>query len=151
MTSMTEGGSMLEWEAAVRLACFAVAFAVLAAWEAISPWRPLSVRRPLRWMSNLGLVALNTVAVRLVIAVTAAGAALLCEEQHWGLLHQVAWPAWVETVLAVLVFDLVIYLQHVMFHAVPALWRLHLVHHADLDLDVTTGLRFHTLEILLSL
>jgi sterol desaturase/sphingolipid hydroxylase (fatty acid hydroxylase superfamily) len=75
---------------------------------------------------------------------------MLAESRSWGLLHQVRWPAWLEVALAVLAFDLAIYLQHVMFHAVPALWRLHMVHHADLDFDVTTGLRFHTLEILLS-
>jgi sterol desaturase/sphingolipid hydroxylase (fatty acid hydroxylase superfamily) len=85
-----------------------------------------------------------------LLPVTAVGAALVAESKGWGLLHLVRWPGWLEVLLAVTALDLAIYLQHVMFHAVPALWRLHMVHHADLDFDVTTGLRFHTLEIVLS-
>jgi sterol desaturase/sphingolipid hydroxylase (fatty acid hydroxylase superfamily) len=101
-------------------------------------------------MSNLGLIALNVILVRLVVPLTAVGMAAVAENRGWGLLHQFAAPGWVKLVIAVAALDFAIYLQHVMFHAVPALWRLHMVHHADLDFDVTTGLRFHTLEILLS-
>lgn len=122
----------------------------MALWELLAPRRRLTVRKAPRWASNLGLVVLNTIAARLLIPVTAVAAAMLAESRGWGLLHLVHWPAWLEVLLAVLAFDLAIYLQHVMFHAVPVLWRLHMVHHADLDFDVTTGLRFHTLEILLS-
>src|SRR6185369_7583676 len=103
------------------------------------------------WSGNLGLVALDTLLVRLLIPVGAVGLALLAQERGWGVLNNVSLPGWLAVVLAFLALDFVIYLQHVMFHAVPALWRLHMVHHADLDFDTTTGVRFHTLEILLSL
>jgi len=119
-------------------------------WELFAPRRRLSVRKAPRWASNLGLVVLNGILARFLVPITAVAAALVCESRAWGLLHLVEWPYWLEALLTVVAFDLAIYLQHVMFHAVPALWRLHMVHHADLDFDVTTGLRFHTLEILLS-
>ena len=137
-------------EITVRLGFFLGVLLIMAFWELLAPRRSLTVRKAPRWVSNLGLVALNVMLVRMVVPITAAGAALVAESRGWGLLHLVNWPVWLEIVLAVLAFDLAIYLQHVMFHAVPALWRLHMVHHADLDFDVTTGLRFHTLEILLS-
>lgn len=137
-------------EIALRLGCFGGVLLVMALWEFLAPRRPLSVRKAPRWASNLGLVAVNVVLARFLVPITAVAAAVVAQTRAWGLLHQVDWPSWVEVVLALIAFDLAIYLQHVMFHAVPSLWRLHLVHHADLDFDVTTGLRFHTLEILLS-
>jgi len=137
-------------EIAVRLGFFGSVLLVMTLWELLAPRRRLTVRKAPRWTSNLGLVALNTVAGRLLMPITAVGTAMLAESRGWGLLHQVHWPTWLEVVLAALALDLAIYLQHVMFHAIPAFWRLHRVHHADLDFDVTTGLRFHTLEILLS-
>lgn len=143
--------NLLDNEAVVRLSGFAVVFAAVALWELAVPRRRLNVRKPLRWASNLGLVALNTVAVRLIVPMGAVGMALLAEERGWGLFHQLAVPSWAGVLLGVIVLDLVIYLQHVMFHAIPVLWRLHMVHHADLDFDVSTGIRFHTLEILLSM
>ncbi len=137
-------------EVAIRLGCFLAVLVAMAAWEVFAPKRELIAGKPWRWTSNLTLVFLNAALARLVIPVTAVAAALFANSQGWGLLQLVKWPWWLEIAIAVLVFDLAIYLQHVMFHAVPLLWRLHLVHHADLDFDVTTGLRFHTLEILLS-
>lgn len=137
-------------EAIVRLGAFAAVLLVMALWELLAPRRRLTIRKAPRWASNLGLVVLNTIAARVLIPSTAVATAMWAESRGCGLLHLVNWPTWLEVVLAVLAFDLAIYLQHVMFHAVPALWRLHMVHHADLDFDVTTGLRFHTLEILLS-
>lgn len=134
----------------VRLGSFGAVLVVMALWEFLAPRRRLTVRKTPRWGSNLALVGLNSVLVRFVVPITAVGAAVVAESRGWGWLHLVDWPAWLEFVLAVVVLDLAIYLQHVMFHAVPVLWRLHMVHHADLDFDVTTGLRFHTLEILLS-
>jgi sterol desaturase/sphingolipid hydroxylase (fatty acid hydroxylase superfamily) len=138
-------------EIAVRLGCFLGVLLVMAIWEVLTPRRPLTVRKAPRWTSNLGLVVFNAVLARFLVPVTAVGAAILAESRGWGLLHLVNWPIWLEILLAILAFDLAIYLQHVMFHAVPLLWRLHMVHHVDLDFDVTTGLRFHTLEILLSM
>lgn len=137
-------------EVAVRLGFFGGVLFVMTLWELLAPRRRLTVRKAPRWASNLGLVVLNGILARFLVPITAVAAALLCESRTWGLLHLVDWPYWFEALLAVVAFDLAIYLQHVMFHAVPALWRLHMVHHADLDFDVTTGLRFHTLEILLS-
>jgi sterol desaturase/sphingolipid hydroxylase (fatty acid hydroxylase superfamily) len=143
--------AMVTHEPAIRLGCFLGVLLLMALWEALAPRRRLTVRRPLRWTSNLGLVALNTLAARLLVPMGAVGVALAAQENGWGLFHNVALPDWLAVVLAVVVLDLAIYLQHVMFHAVPMLWRLHMVHHADLDFDVTTGARFHTIEILLSL
>src|SRR5262249_38394150 len=103
-----------------------------------------------RWFSNLGLVALNSVLVRLVLPLSAFGTALVATDHAWGLLNRWSAPTWIKFAIALAALDFAIYLQHVLFHAVPMLWRLHMVHHADLDFDVTTGLRFHTLEILIS-
>ena len=137
-------------EIAVRLGFFGSVLLVMALWELLAPRRLLTVCKAPRWASNLSLVVLNIVMARLLVPITAVGAAVIAQTREWGLLHQVDWPSWVEVVIAVLAFDLAIYLQHVMFHAIPALWRLHMIHHADLDFDVTTGLRFHTVEILIS-
>ncbi len=137
-------------EIAVRLGFFGGILSVMVLWELAAPRRRLSVRKGPRWASNLGLVAMNVFLARLLVPISAVAASVVAESRGWGLLHQADWPLWVEVILAVLAFDLAIYLQHVMFHAVPVLWRLHMVHHADLDFDVTTGLRFHTVEILLS-
>lgn len=137
-------------EIIVRLASFGGVLLAMAMWELFLPKRKLTVGKPLRWASNLGLVVLNSIVVRLIVPMTAVAGATFADSRGWGLLQLVDWPNWLEIVLAVTVFDLVIYLQHVMFHAVPALWRIHMVHHVDLDIDVTTGLRFHTVEIFLS-
>jgi len=137
-------------EAAVRLGSFVAILLLMTVWELLAPRRRLSVRKGPRWASNLGLVVVNTLCARVLIPITAVSAASVAQSRHWGMLHQVEWPNWVEVVLAVIALDFAIYLQHVMFHAVPLFWRLHMVHHADLDFDVTTGLRFHTIEILLS-
>jgi sterol desaturase/sphingolipid hydroxylase (fatty acid hydroxylase superfamily) len=142
--------NLLAHEPAIRLAFFIGMLVAMAAWEAVLPRRPRAVSRWVRWPSNLGIVALNTLALRLVFPLAAVGLAALGEERGWGLLNNLALPGWARFALAVAVLDLAIYLQHVMFHAVPALWRLHRMHHADLDFDVTTGARFHPVEILLS-
>lgn len=141
----------MQHEPLIRLASFVGVLVLMALWELLAPRRKLIVGKPLRWISNLGLVALNSIAVRVVFSIGAVGLALMTEERQWGLFNNLSLPAWLAVVLAVIALDLVIYLQHVMFHAVPLLWRLHMVHHADLDFDVTTGVRFHTIEILLSL
>jgi sterol desaturase/sphingolipid hydroxylase (fatty acid hydroxylase superfamily) len=142
---------ILSHEPAIRLGFFFGVFALVALWEAIAPRRPARLGRWSRWPSNLGIVALNTVLVRLLLPTTAVALAVVGEREGWGLLHQIALPGWVTLPLAVIALDLVVYLQHVMVHAVPALWRLHRVHHADLHFDVTTGARFHPIEILLSM
>jgi sterol desaturase/sphingolipid hydroxylase (fatty acid hydroxylase superfamily) len=140
----------LHTESVVRLSFFAGILALMVVIELLCPRRQLAVGKPLRWLSNLGLVALNSLIIRIVLPIGIAGVALLTQERGWGLLNNVDMPIWLAVALAVVALDLLIYLQHVMFHAVPLLWRLHMVHHADLDFDVTTGLRFHTIEVLLS-
>jgi sterol desaturase/sphingolipid hydroxylase (fatty acid hydroxylase superfamily) len=138
-------------EPAIRLACFGGVFALMALWEIWAPRRERSVSRAVRWPNNLGVVVVDTVLVRLLLPTAAVGIALQAEAKGWGLLALVDWPYALKVVVSVVVLDLAIYLQHVLFHAVPALWRLHRMHHADLDFDVTTGVRFHPIEILISL
>ena len=138
-------------ELMIRLGFFFGVFAVMALWEAAAPARPLSVPKAKRWLNNLGLVALNSLVLRLLFPAAAVGVATLAEQQGWGALRYWGVPFGLAVVVAVVAMDLIIYLQHVMVHAVPLLWRLHRVHHADLDYDVTTGARFHPLEIILSM
>ncbi|MBI4859849.1 MAG: sterol desaturase family protein [Candidatus Riflebacteria bacterium] len=135
----------------IRLGSFGAVLAAMALWEALALRRPPTVNRRLRWVNNLGLVVLNSALVRMVAPLGAVGFAVGAETHGAGALRTLSLPYWASVVAAVVLFDLAIYLQHVMLHAVPAFWRLHMVHHADLDFDVTTGLRFHTLEIVLSL
>lgn len=142
---------ILAHEPAIRLSAFLGILVVMAAWEALASRRPRRFSRWVRWPSNFGLVILNTMVLRLTVPITAVGVAALAEQRGWGLLNSVGLAAWARIAVALLVLDLVIYLQHVVFHAVPTLWRLHRMHHADLDFDVTTGARFHPVEILLSM
>jgi sterol desaturase/sphingolipid hydroxylase (fatty acid hydroxylase superfamily) len=138
-------------ELAIRLSCFVGVLMVMGVAELLAPRRSLVADKAVRWTSNLGLVALNTVCLRLVLPLGAVGSALLFQEAGWGLLNNLSLAPWLAVIASVVMLDLVVYLQHVLFHAVPAFWRLHMVHHADPDVDVTTGVRFHTLEILLSM
>ena len=138
-------------EPIVRLAVFAGILILMACWEFLAPRRRQNIGRVRRWPSNLAVVVIDTLLVRLVFPMTAVGFALFAEERGWGLLNTLSITAWIGIPLAVLVLDLAIYLQHVLFHAIPILWRLHRMHHADLEFDVTTGTRFHPIEILLSM
>jgi sterol desaturase/sphingolipid hydroxylase (fatty acid hydroxylase superfamily) len=142
---------ILNHEPAIRLGCFLGVFAVMAVWELLAPRRRLSQPKARRWFNNLGLVVLNTALLRLVFPLAAVGVAATAQLNGWGLLNQVEMPGWLALAGSVVILDGAIYLQHVMFHAVPLFWRLHRVHHADLDFDVTTGSRFHPVEILLSM
>jgi sterol desaturase/sphingolipid hydroxylase (fatty acid hydroxylase superfamily) len=131
---------------------FITVFVVLAAAEALIPRRARAVGRQWRWPTNITLVALNTLIIRLALPMTAVGMAAIAEQRGWGLLHAVGpIPTVLAVVIATLLLDFAIYLQHVLFHAVPILWRVHRVHHADVDVDVTTGSRFHPVELLLSM
>jgi sterol desaturase/sphingolipid hydroxylase (fatty acid hydroxylase superfamily) len=138
-------------ETALRLGCFAGIFALMAGWEALAPLRARAVPRSLRWSNNFALLLLGTLIVRLAVPLTAVGAAALSAERGWGLFNALAVPFWPALILALLLLDLTVYLQHRLFHAVPLLWRLHRVHHADIEFDVTTALRFHPGEMLVSL
>ncbi|HEY0838297.1 MAG TPA: sterol desaturase family protein [Azospirillum sp.] len=143
--------TILANEPAIRLGFFLGVFGLVAVWEALAPRRARLFSRWVRWPGNLGIVALNTAVLRLLFPTAAVGMAVLAAARGWGLFNTVDWPWWAEVLLAVALMDLAIYLQHVMVHAVPVLWRLHRMHHADLDYDVTTGARFHPIEIVLSM
>jgi sterol desaturase/sphingolipid hydroxylase (fatty acid hydroxylase superfamily) len=136
---------------AIRLGAFAGIFAALALLELVSPCRALAVGRMPRWPSNIGILVIDALAVRLLVPTAAVGAALLAAERGIGLFHIVGTNPWIAGLAGFLMLDLVIYSQHYVFHHVPWLWRLHRMHHADLDIDLTTGLRFHPIEILISM
>lgn len=138
-------------ELAIRLAFFFGVLGIMAVWETFAPRRALTVSRALRWTNNLGLVVFNSVVLRLFFPAAAVGVAALADARDWGVFNNFSVPGWIAVLGSVVALDLVVYLQHVMVHAVPALWRLHRVHHADLDFDVTTGARFHPIEIVLSM
>ena len=138
-------------ETVIRFGFFVGVFAVMALWEVLAPRRALTVGKAIRWANNLALAALNTVLLRLLFPAAAVGMAAFAAEHGWGLLNHFRVSAWLAIPIAVIALDFVIWLQHVMVHAIPVLWRLHRVHHADPDYDVTTGSRFHPLEIMLSM
>jgi sterol desaturase/sphingolipid hydroxylase (fatty acid hydroxylase superfamily) len=138
-------------ELLVRTSGFALVFALLALWELAAPRRVLLAGRKPRWPSNLGILLLDVLAVRVAIPTAAVGAALFAAGRGWGLFNLAGLRLSVAALLGFLLLDLVIYAQHVAFHKVPLLWRLHRMHHADLDIDLTTGVRFHPFEILISM
>ena len=138
-------------EGIIRFLFFLGILVLMAIWEKLSPRRPLNTSKNHRWFSNLGLIFINTLALRLLLPVQAVGTALFVENRGWGLLNNVSLPYWLAIVIGVVGLDFVIYLQHAVFHFIPLFWYLHRVHHTDLDFDVTTGIRFHPVEILLSI
>lgn len=144
----------MENEATIRLTVFLGLFALLALIEALIPRRPLRLSRAKRWTNNWALVLINTAALRLVALVLpllAVGAALDATDKGWGLFNMLSLPVWIEVILAILILDFLIWGQHLITHKIPLLWRLHRVHHADRDMDVTTAIRFHPVEIALSM
>ena len=141
----------MPYEVIARLASFLAIIVVMALWELKVPRRQLTVSKQKRWFANLGIVVLNSALVRVAMPVLPVGLALLASNEGWGLLNILDLPFFFEVVVGIVLLDLVVYLQHVMFHAVPLLWRLHMMHHADLDYDLTTGLRFHPFEIIISM
>ncbi len=142
---------MLEPETLVRMGAFAGVLLTVGIAERIWPRRGARASRTSRWTTNLSLVALDTLFVRVALPVALTAWALTLEERGLGLFNLTTWPGWIEIVLAVALLDLALYLQHRAAHHVPLLWRLHRVHHSDLDFDVSTGVRFHPVEILLSM
>ena len=142
---------VVPYEPAIRFGFFAGILLLMALWEMLSPRRPLTTSKKTRWFANLGIVSLDTGLLRLVFPFGATGLAFIGEKEGWGLLAQFSLPYGIKVFLGVLVLDFVIYLQHAMFHGLATLFRLHMMHHTDLDFDVTTGVRFHPVEILLSM
>lgn len=148
---MLNANDILDLEPVIRLSAFFGIFAIMAGLELAAPRRALTVSKSLRWFSNLGIVVLNTAIARVVLPMAPVAFAGYCATNGWGVLNLLDAPWWIEAIAAVVIMDFAIWLQHVMVHAIPMLWRLHRLHHADLDYDVTTGARFHPIEILLSL
>ena len=145
------GDTLAVVEPVLRFGAFLGVFVLVALWEVLAPKRALRFSRAQRWPHNLGLIVVNAGILRLVAPGAAIAVALAGEAHGWGIFNVLTLPSWVTILIAVVLLDLAVYFQHVLFHAVPALWRLHRVHHADADYDVTTGLRFHPIEIVLSL
>jgi sterol desaturase/sphingolipid hydroxylase (fatty acid hydroxylase superfamily) len=142
---------MLANEPAIRLAVFAGVLAAMLAFERIAPRRVPAPNRLSRRLNNAGLLIAGTILLRAGVPVLAVGAAVWAQAQGLGLFNLVALPTLFSVLASIICLDLAIYWQHRLFHAVPLLWRLHRVHHADPDFDVTTALRFHPLEILASM
>ncbi len=145
------GFSLMEHEAALRLGAFLGVFAAMALWEMARPRRGLVASKPRRWTTNWAITALDTLVVRLLFPAAAVGAAWDAAANGWGLFHHLDTPLWLEALATVVLFDLLIYAQHVASHKIPVLWRIHRVHHSDRDVDVTTAIRFHPVEIALSM
>jgi sterol desaturase/sphingolipid hydroxylase (fatty acid hydroxylase superfamily) len=142
---------MLQYETYIRLVAFGGVLVAMVVWELAAPRRHQAANRRLRWPGNLGVVFVDTLLVRIAFPITGIGLAVFAEARGWGLFNLTPVPRWIAVIASVVLLDLAIYLQHVLFHAIPVLWRLHRMHHADLAFDVTTGLRFHPIEILLSM
>jgi len=140
-----------KYEPVIRFGFFLGILVLMFLWELVAPRRPLNTAKPARWFTNLGLVLIDSVIVRLVFPAGLAGVAFLAQQRGWGLLSLLELSPVLKIIFSVLILDLAIYLQHVMFHSAPLLWRLHMVHHSDMDIDAATGVRFHPIEIFLSL
>ena len=142
---------LLANEKVIRMSFFFGMLVLIGLWELAAPKRALTISKSVRWINNLGLVFFNSFMLRVLFPAAAVGVVVFASEQGWGLFNYVEVPFWFEVVASIIIMDFVIYIQHVMVHAIPVLWRLHRLHHADLDYDVTTGARFHPIEIILSM
>ncbi len=142
---------IIQNEPTIRLSFFFGSLALFGLWEIISPKRKLTAPKAWRWANNLGVTFLNSFILRILFPVLAVGMAIIAQDNGWGLFNIIGLPLWLAVILAITLQDLIIYAQHVLFHHVPIFWRLHKVHHADVDYDVTTGARFHPIEICLSM
>jgi sterol desaturase/sphingolipid hydroxylase (fatty acid hydroxylase superfamily) len=148
---MNHGADFISSEAIVRLCFFAMIFSAVAILEKAVPRRNLLVSKRQRWFVNIAVQFIDTALLRLIFPVFPVGLALICSSRGWGILNYYSVPTVPAVIIGILALDLAIYLQHVMFHAIPLFWRVHMVHHTDRDIDLTTGLRFHPVEIILSL
>lgn len=146
---MTEFVFKNEWM--IRLAFFSGIFLIIGFLELLVPRRTLTTSKKSRWFANIGIVFINTFLLRILFPAGAVGISIWIGRHGWGIFNLIQWPIWLEVVLTVILLDFVIYIQHVMFHALPILWRLHMMHHADMDYDLTTGTRFHPIEIIISM
>lgn len=138
-------------EPTLRLAIFLAIFSGMALWEFLDPWRDSRLGRSVRWPANLGIFALDIIVARIVFPASAVGVAIWTQGQGLGLLPLVGLPWLMAGLLGFVLLDLLVYAQHRLFHTVPVLWRIHRMHHADTEIDVTSGIRFHPIEIVASL
>jgi len=141
----------MQLEQTIRLSVFAAVLLLVALWEMVAPRRPLLDSKRRRWFTNLSMVVIDTLAVRLMFPILPVALAYSAEARGWGVFNVLQTAPWIKFMLSFLILDFVIYLQHLLFHHIPILWRLHRMHHTDLDLDVTSGNRFHPLEIAVSM
>jgi len=135
----------------IRVGSYLSVLGIMATWEVLAPRRKLTASKLCRWGGNLTIVVLNTLIARLLFSGGVVAVAAMAQERGWGLLNWIEGPAWLEVGLAVVTLDFIIYCQHQVFHLVPILWRFHMMHHSDLDLDVSSGVRFHPVEMVISL
>ncbi|MBF0274994.1 MAG: sterol desaturase family protein [Nitrospinae bacterium] len=142
---------ILEHETLLRVSCFITVFLLVASSEAVFPRRPLNFSKYQRWFSNILIVVIDSAAVKIIFPFVATGAAAIAQQKGWGLFNLTHLPQLFTVIFSVVLLDFVIYLQHIIVHKIPLLWRLHRMHHSDLDYDVTTGTRFHPIEIILSM
>jgi len=142
---------VIDNEIYLRLTFFFAIFISMAIWEIVKPRRALTASKANRWAVNLSITFIDALIVRLIFPLAAIGTALIAEEHNWGLFNRLAIDNLAAGIIAFLILDFTIYFQHLAFHYIPVFWRLHMVHHTDLDIDVTTGARFHPIEILLSM
>lgn len=142
---------IINHEVPLRVGGFFGILGIMYLWEMIAPRRALTIPKPLRWVNNIGMVFLNSFLLRIIFPSAAVGVATLAQKHDWGFFYYLKVSYTLAVLSSIIAMDFFIYLQHVMFHAVPAFWRVHRMHHADLDIDVTTGIRFHPVEIILSM
>ena len=135
----------------IRLLVFASVLVIMASAEALWPRKKRVMTRPTRWFNNLSLSVINSIAIKVLGPITAIAVADYALDNGYGLLGMLPLPLWLEILLGFVILDLLIYFQHVLSHRVPMIWRFHKVHHADRDIDVTTGIRFHPIEVLFSM
>ncbi len=138
-------------EASIRLGFFIGIFVIMCVWEILAPKRKLTVSKTRRWLSNGSIVIANTLVLRFVFPILSVGVAFFCVDYGYGLFNLISFPNWLAVIVCIVFLDMLIYWQHVIFHKVPLFWRIHRMHHADMDIDVTTGSRFHPIEIVLSM
>ena len=143
--------SLLEFESQTRLSAFVIMFMIMAFWELKAPYRQLRFARIKRWPHQIGLIILNTLSIRLFFPVAAVGTAHYMQQHNWGIMNWLDFNPVIATIGGFLFLDFAIYWQHVVAHRLDWFWKLHRTHHADTDYDLTTGLRFHPLEIILSM
>ena len=141
----------MEHEVFIRLGAFLGIFILMAVWEVVTPRPILSTSKRFRWVNNLAILSLNPISLHLIFPILPISLAMIAEQRLWGLLNQTDLSYGFEIITGLFVLDFILYIQHALFHAFPTLWRLHMVHHTDLDFDVTTGVRFHPIEIILSM